>query len=118
MTGFQPLIAFAGQLENVGDRRTEVLKLNVGAPDIQNISGPSFNFQRTVTFVKGIGGLVNVSSIFGGENGDLLFLGGRDVKLLNGVGNLVLQNNYTLQPGKTMILYFTGGAWNELNRSP
>jgi hypothetical protein len=117
MTGFQPLAVIAGQIENVGDRRTEILKLNLGSPDIQNITG-DFDFQRTMTFVRGIGGIVNVLNITGGADGDLLIIGGRDVRLVDALGNLNLLANYLLQPGKTMMLYYFNGAWEELNRSP
>lgn len=118
MSGSQPLIMLAGQIENVGDRRTEIHRLNLGAPDVRNISG-DFNFRRTVTFVRGVAFAlpVNVFNIIGGQVGDLMILGGRDTRLVSGPGNLELFSNYLLQPGKTIMLYFHG-TWTELNRSP
>lgn len=118
MTGFQPLIALNGQIEKVGKRRTEIHKLNLGLPDHQNIGG-DFLYRKTVTFVRGVAFFlpVNVFNIAGGQGGDLLILGGRDVRLMLG-GNLKLLTNYLLQPGKTMMLYYHNNAWTELNRSP
>jgi len=113
-----PLAVIAGQIEKIGNRRTEILKLNLGPPDLQNIGG-DFNFRRTMTFVRGVAlGLpVNVFNIFQGETGDILILGGRDVHLMLG-GNLKLFTNYLLQPGKTIMLYYHNNVWLELDRSP
>lgn len=118
MTGYQPLIMLAGLLQTVGDRRTEILKLNIGPPDNIVVTGPTFPFNRSVTFARSTTGIQNVTTIPGGEVGDVLFLGGRDVRLIDGVGNLELAANYILQPGRSMILYFAGTRWVELNRSP
>lgn len=117
MTGLQPLAIIAGQIENIGKRQTEIHKLNLGLPDLRNIGG-DFLFRKTVTFVRGVAFAlpVNVFNITG-ETGDLLILGGRDVRLMLG-GNLRLLANYLLRPGKTMMLYYHSGAWTELNRSP
>ena len=114
----QPLAVIAGQIENIGKRRTEIHKLNLGLPDLQNIGG-GFLFRKTVTFVRGVAFAlpVNVFNITGGKGGELLILGGRDVRLMLG-GNLDLLANYLLRPGKTMMLYYRSGAWTELNRSP
>lgn len=119
MTGFQPLVAVAGQLENIGDRRTEVLKLNIGSPDFQNVTINSFPFKRTMTVVRGVGFFlpINIYNILGGQDGDVLILAGRDVRLVT-TGNLDLLGNYLLQPGKSILLYYYNGDWNELNRSP
>lgn len=120
MSGFQPLVAVAGQIEAVGSRRTEILKLNIGPPDFKNVSTTSFTFSRTMTFVRGVGMFlpVNIFNITGGADGDVLILGGRDARLINGLGNLDLSGNYLLQPGKSVLLYSYNGTWNELNRSP
>jgi|GEM_PF-2997324 len=114
MTGFQPLVAIAGMLEQVGGRRTEIHRLNLGPPATVITFTDSFAYAKTVTFAIGAGQIVR--TITGGAVGDLLILAGDDIRLRPG-GNLNLSGNMNLSVGRSIILYYTGATWYELNRS-
>lgn len=113
MVSFQPLIIATDTIERVKDRRTEIIKLNLGEPFIQIISG-DFEFQRTVMFVHSANGITNVYNIWGGEIGDLLILGGNNVHLKNG-GNLELRSNFLLTLRRSVILYKIATTWFQIN---
>ena len=114
MSGFRSLAMVAGQIEDIGNRRNEILRLNFGPPEVLNVAG---NFSVTRTVVVANGNNVNTDSIFGGQEGDLLILRGDGVELQDTGGNLILESKYKLKPFKTIILYFENGNWSELLRT-
>lgn len=115
MTGFQPIVVAAGTLEQVGTRRTEILKLNLGPPNVITTGAASIPFDRTVTRIIGSG--QDITTITGGAVGDVAIVAGQNCRLRNNIGNLILASNFVLQGGRSIVLYFTGTNWVELNRS-
>lgn len=115
MSGFQPLVVLAGLIQNVGDRRSEILRLNLGPPERLTVVG-DFTISRTIVFVVSPFNPI-VRNILGGEEGDLLILGGNNVRLRGGGGNLQLDGGYDLVTGRVIIFYQTpAGQWFEIYR--
>jgi hypothetical protein len=104
----------AGQIEDIGERRNEILHLNLGPPEILNVAG---NFAVTRTIVVVNGNDAKTYNIFGGQEGDLLLLRGDGVELQDSGGNLILESKFKLKPFKLIILYFENNNWSELLRT-
>lgn len=104
----------AGQIEDIGDRRNEILRINFGPPETLNVAG-NFAVSRTMVVANGVD--VKTYSIFGGQEGDLLVLRGDGVELQDSGGNLILESKYKLKPFKLIILYFENNNWSELLRT-
>lgn len=114
MTGFQPLIVSAGQAEQVGNRRTEILRLNLGPPETVVATG-DFSITRTAVYVSAAGN-PQVKNIYGGQTGDVLILSSNGIKLRSG-GNLALTSNMNLGGNDVIAFYWTGSTWWELWRN-
>lgn len=118
MAGFQPLIIDAGQIERAGSRRTEIRWLNFGPLAVINVTSSTITATQTLHFLQGNGGpRKNVDNILGGQESDLLIVGGNNVRLRS-VGNLVLGTaNILIDPGESAMLIFVGSNWFELSRN-
>ena len=115
MSGFRSLAMIAGQIEDIGERRNEVLKLNFGPPEVLNVAG-NFAVSRTVVIANSAY-WIKTFSIYGGQEGDLLILRGKGIELQNSGGNLILESKYVLKPFKLIVLYFENNNWSELFRT-
>jgi hypothetical protein len=123
MTGFQPLIIDAGQIERAGERRVEILRLNIGPAIPIFVSGSSFTITRSCHTISNLtNNDLDVMMIDGGEEGDVVvFLTGllnKKVKLKQSA-NLVLTNEFQFQSGKpnSITLYNNGSSWEEIARA-
>ena len=105
----------AGQIEDIGDRRNEILRINFGAPEALNVAG-DFVVSRTVVKVTATP-WTKVFNIYGGQEGDLMILRGNGVELQDSSGNLILESKYKLKPFKLIVLYFENNNWSELFRT-
>ncbi len=115
MSGLRSLAMVAGQIEDIGERRNEVLRLNFGSPEILNVAG-NFAVTRTMVIVNGVN-WVKTFFIYGGQEGDILILRGSGVELQDTGGNLLLDSKYKLKPNKLIVLFFENGNWSELLRT-
>jgi len=118
MPGLQPLSAVLGQLEAIGDRRTEINFLNIGNLAVTFTNPPVLTVASSFVFMFGGG---QIEQIVGGEQGDILFLvAGANTQMRNtlaGSANLRLSGNFNMGFGDTMVLLFGGSTWVELTRS-
>jgi hypothetical protein len=121
VSGFWPLVVLAGQQEQVGNRRLELLKINLGPIPAVPVSG-DFAFAGTVMKLLSPGGKIQVDNITGGLEGDLLILLASpisdEVKIKTGTGNVELnEGDMKLTDFASITLLFDNGFWRELGRS-
>ena len=122
MPGLQPLAAVLGQIEAVGDRRTEIPFLNIGNLNVVVANSPAITVTNSFVFLSSAGGTQQINQINGGEQGDLLFLvSGGNISMRDtfaGAANLRLAGHFNnMGFGDTMVLLFGGSTWVELTRS-
>lgn len=121
MSGFWPLVVLAGQTEQVGSRRLELLKINLGDVLTTIVFG-DFAYERTLMKVESLIGKIDVLNITGGVEGDLLILLaeplGDEVKLKATGGNLLLNSgDMKLRDTASITLLKEASNWRELGRS-
>jgi len=105
----QPLLMVEGQLESAEDRQIEIQRLNVGTQvPIINVTGQAVVITRSSHHLQSSGGYKIVRNIFGGDNGDVLFLTGFRVRLRRG-GNI--SKNIRLHTDSITMLIKVGGVW-------
>lgn len=121
MAGFQPVVMVGGQFEQVGDRRCEVLRLNIGPATSIFVTGLTFSITTSCHRIfNTTGSHIVATNILGGVEGDLIFLfsGGSPhrVRLQNGAFFVLGTNNFDLQGINSIVLYRTAINWEEVSR--
>jgi hypothetical protein len=124
VSGLEPLAIVAGQIENVGKRRTQISKINIGPRETINVSGavavPDVTNTSSWVRIRGTDATrTTIQTILGGEDGDLLFVNGRNIRMMGG-GNLRLQGAFNMD-GSMMIVFIYHGSnnyWFEYSRKP
>jgi hypothetical protein len=115
-----PLIIENGQIRQLLDTRADIPLLNLGSPETLNVLLPIITRTRNVAnLIKGTpgGGTIDVTTILGAIEGDILLAFGTSVKLKRVGGNLTgINSDFTLQTGKSIFLYFWAGIWREITR--
>ena len=122
MAGFQPVVMAVGQFEQVGDRRTEVLRLNIGPAVSIFVTTTTFTITRSCHRVfNNTGSNITVTDILGGTEGDVVFLfsGGsaNRVKLQNSSANFDLDGDFDILNARNIVLYRTSTLWEEVTRT-
>jgi hypothetical protein len=121
MTGFQPLVIDAGQIERTGERRVETLRLNIGSAVSIFVSGTSFTITRSCHTISNLtNNDLDVMMIDGGEEGDLVYLFSgilnKKVKLKKNTGNLALAQDFEFKDNRVITLYKNATHWEEVSR--
>jgi hypothetical protein len=120
VSGQPPLVMIAGQIERVRNRRSELKRINLGAPSLITVTG-DFAYRRTPMEVTSNTGKVDVFNITNGREGDLLILfsnpAGDEVKLKKSGGNILLNSDMKLKGLSSITLYYTASVWREVTRS-
>lgn len=108
----------AGQLQQAGNIKLSLPNINLGVPSTILVSGPVITVNTSVVnLVKSTpGGDIDLTTINGGEEGDLLIAFGDNVKLKRS-GNISMPSDFTLQPERCIVLYFWNAKWNQVSRS-
>jgi hypothetical protein len=102
----QPIVMRRGLFQAAGEKPLQILSLNFGAAEPIVVDSQTVVRSRTRhTLVRGTSR--RVSTIQGGEEGDLLLLQG-DVILVSG-GNIA--DRIALRTDRITQLLFTGGFW-------
>ncbi len=118
MAGLQPLTIEAGMIQLIGDRRTELRRINLGPISPIVVTSDTIVVQFSSHFLDGNGGgTKNVDFILGGVEGDLLVLFGDNVRVRNN-GNVDFGPNMLFNnPRKSLTLLFRNNFWYELSRT-
>lgn len=103
-----PLIVKFGQMEILTDAdKCQIHRLNLGASE-PLIASDTITALANMHHLVSPGGVTFVSTILGGEEGDILILTGEQVWLRRG-GNIAQAAR--LQEDKALTLYFINGQW-------
>lgn len=115
----EALVLLGGQLQRAGDTTVQCNRFALGPPVPLAVSGNSFTMTHSVHELSNSGnGTQNVDAIFGGEQGEVLFLFGDGVRLRNrNNGNIRIPSNYRIRNDQTALLYFTGTVWVAMARA-
>lgn len=108
MSGFQPIVIDSGILRRVGADRTETKFLNVGPGSLVSVIGETITITQSFHYTVSPS-MVNLRTILGGEEGDLLFYGARNVRLRTG-GNILKNLNPLNDEAVALILTPIGWA--------
>ena len=108
MSGFQPLVIDQGLIRQVGGDRTEARFLNVGPGVPVNVVGGEITITQSFHYTDSP---VNVDlfTINGGQEGDILFYAARRVRLRTG-GNILKNLNRLNDEAVALILTPIGWA--------
>ncbi len=106
-----PIVMNQGLLSAVNDDPCRVANLNLGEPVTINVTG-DFLVTRTVNRLVAPS-RVNVNNIFTTDIGMVILLFGDNVRLRRD-GNLALSKTINIEPGVTVVLYYTGTEWLQL----
>ena len=122
MAGSQPVIIENGGLEQVGTRRCEILRLNIGPAISIFVTTTTFTITRSCHRVfNNTGSNITVTDILGGLEGDIvvLFSGGsaNRVKLQNSSANFDLDGDFDILNARNIVLYRTSTLWEEVTRT-
>ena len=115
----------AGQIEQNGDRRTQISKLNIGPRTAVNVTGAgpvsidSDNFGSWIRLRGRSGVRTEVNQIDNGQEGDLLIVHGRNIRLDNTGGNVRMQGGGYDMDGRDMVFLLCqpNGLWWEIARA-
>jgi hypothetical protein len=113
-----PLGIIGGLLQQLGENKIYLPNINLGPPQVINVTSNAVTKAKSVIrLIKvPVGGTIDLHFINGGEDGDLLIAFGTDVKLKRNVGNLAIDSDLTLEPGRSIVMYLDAGKWQELCR--
>jgi len=113
-----PLIVLNGQIHQAGLTKLDLPNINIGVPPTVIVTTNTVTKTlSTINLVK-VGGGIDVHTINGADEGDLLWVYGENVKLKRNGGNLTgLPGDFTLDPGRCIVLHFWGGEWKQVSRS-
>lgn len=112
----------AGQIQQNNGNKTQVTKLNIGPRSEINLTTltPDINTSTIGSWVrirKQNGARAVIDTFTDGEEGDVLFIHGRNIRLQNG-GNLRVQGGGFNMDGSDMVAFIQqpNGNWFELAR--
>lgn len=107
----RPLVVLDGLIQQLSDSdRLEVARLNVGPFENINVVSPIVVPSRSFVRLVGPSPNTNVAWFFGGQEGDVLFMAGVNIRFKS-YGNLLISNNYQLNNNQTLIWLYSGSVW-------
>lgn len=115
-----PLVIVDGIIRQLNGDRGDIPLLNIGSPELHSVTTNTVTrTTNVVNLVKGTpgGGNIDLLTILGAVEGDILLAFGTSVKLKRVGGNLGgIDSDFTLRTGKSIFLYFWAGIWREICR--
>lgn len=108
MSGFQPLVIDQGMIRRVGGDRSEVKFLNVGEGVAVPVVGQAITITQSFHFTDSPVN-VDLRTINGGQEGDILFYAARRVRIRTG-GNILKNLNRLNDEAVALILTPIGWA--------
>jgi len=110
----QALVILDGLVQRAGNTTVQANRVALAEPVDINVTGDFVMTNSVHRLIKGTpgGGFVNVDNINGAEPGELIFLFGNGVRLRKN-GNIDIPQNFKLNPGKSILLYWVEslGVW-------
>ena len=109
----EPLVILNGLLQRAGDTTVQCNRFALGPSSVIGVTGDFTMTNSVHLLVKATPGFgrVNVSNIFGAEDGELLFLFGDRIRLRRNGNMLLPRTNINLNTGDSILLYWANFQW-------